>query len=102
MCDIRYDDGDLIVGMLVDSEYSYSYNTCCMHMYNGYIMILGKDNIDKFRNIMIKSGYIKYIEIVGICDSNNNINMYSVRLNELGNKERDSIKNLFKLKGLLE
>ena len=101
---IRYDDGDLIIAMLVDSRYSYFYKVCFMRKCDGYIRILGKDNIDKFRNIMVESGYIKYLKIVVIiCDSNNsNSNMYLVRLNRLGNKERVNIENLFKLKGLLD
>ena len=95
MYNIKYDDGDLIVSMLIDSGYSYFYKIYFMRKYDGYIRILGKDNIDKFRDIMIESGYIKYLKIVKICDSSNNVNIYSVRLNRLGNKERVNLENLF-------
>lgn len=91
----------LIIAMLDDcgGSYFYTYNYE-MFGYNAWSLeILGKDLINVFRRIMRKSEYMKYLNVT---EDKNRKEIYIVTLNDLGNKERNNIENLFRLKGLLK
>ena len=67
-----------------------------------YLRIESKDLGNKFENMMVNSGYIKYLDITIYTDKyNNDNNIYLVFLNDLGRKECDNLENLLRLKGLL-
>lgn len=105
---MKYSVYDLIVAMIHDNNnnnkdmyncinrYYYSY------LFNEYLRINGEYQIDIFKKLMTKSGYIKYLDFDYRTIFNDASSKFClVRLNGLGNKERVNLENLFRLKGLL-
>lgn len=103
-----YNANTLILTMLKDSiktdtdKAVYRYLNM-LYKTKDYLRIEGGDLGNKFENMMVNSGYIKYLDITIYADKYNNDNViYLVFLNDLGRKEWDNLENLLKLKGLFK
>lgn len=101
-CDVY----DLIIAMMNDNNKSM-YDCINRHYYsyrcNECLRINGEYQISIFKKLMTKSGYIKYLDFDYFTIFNDVSSKFClVTLNDLGNKERNNIENLFRLKGLLK
>lgn len=106
---MKYNASTLILTMLKDSIKTNTDKTLyrylnMLYKNKDYLRIESKDLGNKFENMMVNSGYIKYLDITIYTNKyNNNDNIiYLIFLNDLGHKEWDNIENLLRLKGLFK